>query len=81
MVVRGQHGGLVTVHRFGNDGDDFDPDDVVFVLEVDPAAAGRNVRCRDCDSIATDLPFGAVGISRSLGCPWLTAAARTWKRP
>ena len=79
-VARGQHGGVMTMHRFGTDGD-FEPDNVVFALEVDPAAAGRNIRCQDCESTAADLPFNVVGVSHSPGCPWLTAAARTWKMP
>lgn len=82
QVVRGPHGGQVSVHRFGTDGDWADgPDDAVLFLELPPPALVDDLCCRDCDSIATVLPFVAVGVTHSPGCPWLTGAARSWKRP
>jgi hypothetical protein len=79
------HGGVMSVHRFGSDGDwsKARAEDAVLVAEL--VCTGQSpacLHCGDCASITTGLRdpatgiFRGVGITHSPGCPWLTAASR-----
>ena len=83
LVRLGPHGGVMSVHRFGTNGDwaDARTEDAVFVAELVGVPSGQAVHCEDCQSITTGLygPDGVVdgiGVTHSPGCPWLTAVAR-----
>jgi len=77
----GPHGGVISVHRFGTDGniDRMRPEDVVLKAELGGSFDG-DFRCASCQSITTGM-FGEDGIidaaciTHKPGCAWLTAMA------
>ena len=84
---RGEHGGVVVYHRFGADGDwsAVMPGDIVASTEeMAHIHGGQTVLppCPGCDSVITELPPAAFGVSHAAGCPWLAAAPPPdWRLP